>query len=156
MKIREGEGNPMKINVEINGEKFSVEVENIHTRPVIAVIDGERFEVWPESEPQDTQVATTPSVPLVSVPESSSPSVDMVQQARTKTSTTITAPLPGVIIAIAVKPGDQVTHGQELCTLEAMKMKNAIRANREGVIATVEINVGDQVGHGQIIMTFES
>jgi biotin carboxyl carrier protein len=36
-----------------------------------------------------------------------------------------------VIVAVAVKPGDAIKAGQELLTLEAMKMKNAIRSNRD-------------------------
>ncbi|HCU57729.1 MAG TPA: acetyl-CoA carboxylase biotin carboxyl carrier protein subunit, partial [Anaerolineaceae bacterium] len=66
----------------------------------------------------------------------------------------VSAPLPGVIVAILVKPGDKVSRGQELCTLEAMKMKNAIRSSREGTIASVDVAVGDQVSHGQVLMTF--
>jgi glutaconyl-CoA/methylmalonyl-CoA decarboxylase subunit gamma len=67
----------------------------------------------------------------------------------------VTSPLPGVIVTILVKPGDTVSHGDELCTLEAMKMKNAIRANREGTIETVAVQVGDQVSHGQLLLTYQ-
>ena len=66
----------------------------------------------------------------------------------------LTAPLPGVIVAILVREGESVTHGQELCTLEAMKMKNAIKSNRDGKIDVITVNVGDQVNHGQVLMTF--
>jgi len=59
-----------------------------------------------------------------------------------------------VIVAILVKPGQTVKRGQELCTLEAMKMKNAIRSNREGMIELIEVNVGDQVNHGQVLITY--
>jgi biotin carboxyl carrier protein len=58
-------------------------------------------------------------------------------------------------VAILVQPGDKVQKGQGLCTLEAMKMKNAIRSNREGTIASIVVNIGDQVNHGQVLMTFE-
>ena len=66
----------------------------------------------------------------------------------------MTSPLPGVIVAVLVKPGDAVIRGQELCTLEAMKMKNAIRANREAVVEAVAVTVGEQVNHGQVLITF--
>ncbi len=59
-----------------------------------------------------------------------------------------------MIVAIAVKPGDAVKPGQELLTLEAMKMKNAIRANRDGVVAAVLVAVGDHVKHGQALVEF--
>jgi biotin carboxyl carrier protein len=47
-----------------------------------------------------------------------------------------------------------VEYGQDLLTLEAMKMKNAIRATRAGTIAAVHVNVGDQVQHGQVLLEF--
>jgi biotin carboxyl carrier protein len=67
----------------------------------------------------------------------------------------VLSPLPGVIVAILVHSGDKVERGQELCTLEAMKMKNAIRSSREGTIESIEVNIGDQVNHGQVLMAFE-
>jgi biotin carboxyl carrier protein len=48
-----------------------------------------------------------------------------------------------------------VSAGQEVCTLEAMKMKNAIRSPREGVVAAVEAQVGQKVAHGAVLVTFE-
>ena len=141
----------MKLKVVIDNQTYEVEIEDIHARPVIAVVEGERFEVWHEEESQASQISAAPAV---SVPEPAGPAPASVSEPKTGGAKDVTSPLPGVIVAILVKPGDAISRGQELCTLEAMKMKNAIRANREGTIAAVEVNVGDQVGHGQILMTF--
>ncbi|MEK6574302.1 MAG: biotin/lipoyl-containing protein [Chloroflexota bacterium] len=54
-----------------------------------------------------------------------------------------------------VKPGDEVTFGQQLCALQAMKMKSAIRSPREGVIASVEVSEGQGVAYGGVLVTFE-
>ena len=62
--------------------------------------------------------------------------------------------MPGNIIGIEVQPGDQVKHGQTLLTLEAMKMKNAVRSPRDGVVATIEVTAGQTVAHGQVLVTF--
>lgn len=144
----------MKMNVEIDGRTYQVDIEDIHERPVIAKVDGERYEVWPEIEPTTPSGGASAAQPVISVPEptQSAPSFERVTQENK--SNAVTSPLPGVIVAIMMKPGDRVSRGQELCTLEAMKMKNAIRSVREGTIATVEVNVGDQVGHGQVLMTY--
>ena len=40
----------MMIKVVIDGQTYQVDVEDIHARPVIAVIEGERYEVWPETD----------------------------------------------------------------------------------------------------------
>ncbi len=138
----------MKMKVVIDNQTYEVNVEDINARPVIAVVEGERYQVWPEEgEPQA-------AAPAGVTPTSTQPSPAAAPKPQTGGTRDVTAPLPGVIVAVLVKPGDVISRGQELCTLEAMKMKNAIRANREGTIAAVEINVGDQVGHGQVLMTF--
>lgn len=143
----------MMIRVEIDGQTYEVNIENIQARPVIAMVDGEQFEVWPE-EHERNEVPMV-SAPTITIPETSQPTPVVGgggnQSAGGKN---VTAPLPGVIVAILVKPGESISRGDELCTLEAMKMKNAIRSNRAGTIASVEVNVGDQVGHGQVLMTY--
>jgi len=142
----------MMIKVVIDGQTYQVDVEDIHARPVVAVIEGERYEVWPEAEVSSPAAA----LPAAAAPEqvvASAPAPAQPQSAAGG-GKTLNAPLPGVIVAIAVKPGDAVTKGQELCTLEAMKMKNAIRSGRDGVIASIEVAVGEQVSHGQVLMTF--
>jgi glutaconyl-CoA/methylmalonyl-CoA decarboxylase subunit gamma len=142
----------MKIQVVIDNQSYTVEVEDLHSRPVIATVEGERFEVWPETG--DTGGAAPTGAPAVSVPNSEPVSSALAAPADTSGGKDVVSPLPGVIVAILVKPGEGVTRGQELCTLEAMKMKNAIRANRDGVVASIEVNIGDQVGHGQVLITY--
>jgi len=142
----------MKIKVVIDNQTYEVDVDDIHVRPVIAIVDGERYEVWPEVEKISSGGAAP--VPAISVPDAKPAPVASAPAVQKGGSKDIPAPLPGVIVAVLVKPGDTVSRGQELCTLEAMKMKNAIRANRDGKIADVAVNVGDQVGHGQVLMTF--
>lgn len=141
----------MKLNVKIEDQTFEVEIADLQARPVLAVVDGETFEVWPEE-------AAAPAAAPASVPVECAPA-PMRQAAASatpaaETSKAVTAPIPGVIIAVIAKPGDSVKVGQELCTLEAMKMKNAIRATREGKIATVRVSQGDHVKHGQVLFEF--
>jgi len=144
----------MKINVTIDGQSYQVEVVDIHTRPVIAHVDGEAFEVWLDAEASSAAGSKLTEKPQISVPEPASVTSTPSLVVEGGSGKNITAPLPGVIVAVLVKTGDKVSRGQELCTLEAMKMKNAIRANRDTVIKSIEINVGDQVSHGQVLMTF--
>ena len=61
-----------------------------------------------------------------------------------------------MIVSIDVQAGQTVKSGQQVCTLEAMKMKNAIRSDRDGVIAQVNVNAGDLVKHNQPMFTFQA
>ena len=60
----------------------------------------------------------------------------------------VISPMPGRVIAVAVKAGDDVTKGQPLLTLEAMKMEHTLTAPRAAKIEAVLAQVGDQVGEG--------
>lgn len=142
----------MQMKVMIDSQSYLVDIEDIHARPVIALVEGERYEVWPEAE--TPQAGGLASAPTITMPASEGPAAPAAAPA-TASGKDVTAPLPGVMVAILVKPGDKVTRGQELCTLEAMKMKNAIRSSREGVVTSVEVAVGDQVSHGQVLLTFK-
>jgi glutaconyl-CoA decarboxylase len=67
---------------------------------------------------------------------------------------TISAPMPGTIVAVDANPGDRVSAGQVLLKLEAMKMVNAIKSPRDGAIAAIPVQVGQGVTYGQVLVAF--
>ncbi|MGF6863004.1 acetyl/propionyl-CoA carboxylase alpha subunit [Rhodobacteraceae bacterium MBR-64] len=56
------------------------------------------------------------------------------------------APMPGVVVSVAVKPGDAVTEGQPLLVIESMKLETTLTAPRDGVVAEIPFAVGDSFG----------
>ena len=67
----------------------------------------------------------------------------------------VQAPMPGVILKIYVKKGDEVKRGDPLCVLVAMKMENEIYAPRSGTISQIYINKGDTVSAGDPMLLIE-
>ena len=65
----------------------------------------------------------------------------------------IRSPLAGKVVAISVKPGDPVTEGQQVMTLEAMKMNTYIYAPKTGRVAAVLTKPGDAVEEGASLIT---
>jgi biotin carboxyl carrier protein len=65
------------------------------------------------------------------------------------------SPMPGRVIGITVKPGDHVLVGDELLTLEAMKMENALKSDGEGIVKSIEVVLQDVVEKGKVLITFE-
>ena len=140
----------MIIKVEIEGKVYNVSIKDVHSNPVLAEVDGKVYQVFPEAQGPAVIPATAaqPVAVPVSAPAAPAPSAG--------NGLTINAPLPGVIISIDVQAGQTVKSGQQVCTLEAMKMKNAIRSDRDGVIAQVNVKAGDLVKHNQALFTFQA
>ena len=66
----------------------------------------------------------------------------------------IKAPLAGNIFKIQVKVGDQITPGQVVIIMEAMKMETEIRASKAGQVVSLDIKEGDAVTVGQPLISF--
>jgi len=64
------------------------------------------------------------------------------------------APMPGAVAAVAVKPGQKVTRGSPLLSIEAMKMENAVSAERDGTVAKVLVAPGDRVEAKDLLIEF--
>ena len=67
----------------------------------------------------------------------------------------LVAPMPGAILATEVKAGDEVSKGDVLIILEAMKMEHRITAPRDGKVADVHVSIGDQVEIEQLLVTLD-
>ena len=62
---------------------------------------------------------------------------------------TVSAPMPGLVAAVRVAPGDAVEAGQAVAVIEAMKMQNELAAIHAGVVTEVLVKPGDPVSGGQ-------
>jgi biotin carboxyl carrier protein len=64
----------------------------------------------------------------------------------------IHAPMPGLVVALRVKPGDTVAAGQPVAVVEAMKMQNELVAQRGGIVEEVLVAERATVGAGQALV----
>ncbi len=69
-----------------------------------------------------------------------------------KKANDIKAPMPGIILSINVKEGQEVKEGETLLILEAMKMENAIGSPKDGVIKSIFIKSGETVEKGELLI----
>ncbi len=65
------------------------------------------------------------------------------------------APMPGLVVRVAVTVGDRVEAGAALVVLEAMKMENELRATAAAVVKGVKVKPGQPVEKGQVLVEFE-
>ncbi|MBN9430210.1 MAG: pyruvate carboxylase [Burkholderiales bacterium] len=66
----------------------------------------------------------------------------------------VAAPMPGMIVTVAVKPGQSVRAGDPLLSIEAMKMETQIRAERDGTVRAVHVKPGDTVAAHDLLLEY--
>jgi acetyl-CoA/propionyl-CoA carboxylase biotin carboxyl carrier protein len=87
------------------------------------------------------------------------PDVDVEARAHAPThggSATVTAPMPGTVLSVAVEPGDEVEARRALVVLEAMKMEIPVHAPFAGTVAAVHVAAGDRVAGGAPLVELAS
>ena len=147
----------MKYKITVNSKVYEVEIENINARPVVAFVDGDRFEVMPETSNQPEARKEAGEAKNKAEKKSfnpNQPSVIAHSPNQALSGDTQTAPLPGTVIEVFVKVGDKVEAGQVILVIEAMKMKNSIRSLYSGTIGEVLVSAGQSVAHKQALIKF--
>jgi biotin carboxyl carrier protein len=138
----------MKYTVRIEEQNYEIEIEDIQARPIIARVDGQSFEVHPENGTPLAAVNEPKPIQIPATPPSSAGSIATVNE--------LTAPLPGTIVEIFVRNGEEIEAGNIVLIIEAMKMKNSIRSTRGGKVAEVLVRMGETVAHKQALVRFEN
>jgi glutaconyl-CoA/methylmalonyl-CoA decarboxylase subunit gamma len=160
----------MNYKVKIEDRIFEVEVRDLYTRPILAVVDGIEIEVWPEENQTAVRTAGTAAQPAASgasariqaasptpppFPTNGTAAVPSSAPLQVGNLCQVLAPIPGVILDVKVGPGETVEQGQALFILEAMKMKNTIRASRPATVARVNVKQGQTVKHHDLLLEYE-
>ena len=149
------------LRVKIGDRWYTVEVGDLDEFPIQAVVDGELVEVemgdMPPSMSPQTDAADLPIQRSEPAKPAPAPTPQRVARpaASEEPSRSFKTPMPGVIVSVAVKVGDQVVTGDPICILEAMKMQQTLRADWSGIVQEVHVTAGDQVVDGQAIADLE-
>ena len=145
----------------INGHTYNIEIGAENGGTIEVSVNGKVYTV------ERQEISTTADMAPKSIPDQNSASLlkDTAQPASTPNvqptspsaldanTAAVTAPLPGTIISIKVKPGDKVTANQTVAVLEAMKMENEIEAGYAGTVSEVKVAERDTVLEGAVLIT---
>ncbi len=130
----------------ISGNTYEVEIKDFEKNTAIIEVNGTLYTVELHREIKKTK---TPTLVRAEVPLSKR---EKIEKKEKGSSDPVTAPLPGNIIEILVKPGDLVKKGQILLVMEAMKMENKIQSEKDGVVESVKVIPGSNVLQGDILI----
>ncbi|MCD6346461.1 MAG: acetyl-CoA carboxylase biotin carboxyl carrier protein subunit [Bacteroidales bacterium] len=135
-----------KFKFKIQGNPYEVEIKEVEGGIVKVEVNGTKYEVEVDIERQKVPTKTPTLIrKIVNTPK------DHGMMSKTDGVTLIKAPLPGNIINITKKSGDEVNKGDLVLVYEAMKMENHILAEKGGKIGKIEVSVGDAVLQGDIL-----
>ena len=131
------------------------------TRRLRITVDGKAYDVVVEEMSEDPDDAGGAPVPAPAATAAASVAAAAPAAAAAPRPATAPpgdgeaqrAPLAGTIVSVAVKAGDVVAADQQLCVIEAMKMKTAINAMRGGKVTAVLVAPGDAVDTDQPLVT---
>jgi biotin carboxyl carrier protein len=137
-----------KVELKIGGKTYQVEIKSLTADNAKVMVDGKEVQV-DINVPQDT-----PRAPRPVAKKSPAPAKSAAPRAAPASSKSLLSLMPGVVIKVLVKEGQQVAAGDVLLVLEAMKMENEIRSDRSGTIGNIDVTPGQQVQTGDALVTF--
>ena len=147
---------PQTLRVMVKGKWYTVEVGSLLEQPVRALVDGEPFDVdiessTPQGEDAQVEAESAPAEEPTGRPDNAPIEISRlpipIKEFR--------SPMPGVIISVDVREGDEVIVGDQICVLESMKMRQVLRADWSGVVRHIHVAPGQQVMDGNLIAELE-
>jgi biotin carboxyl carrier protein len=161
-----------RYTLDISGRNFVIDVQELAIDRFEVVVGDESYEVTLSNDENLSEAVITPGFqPGTPQRPTATNSVAKVRKEPAATVAAspvprkpaggsggkgaVTAPMPGAILEISVKAGDQLERGQQVAILDAMKMHNVIGSPRAGTVAEVCVAVGQNVDHGDAIIRFQ-
>ena len=132
----------------IGGKEYNVTVNPKEGKFFDVTVNGATYEVEAENAP-----AAAPAPQAAAAPAQAAPAAAAPAPKPAGAGEKVASPLPGVIIEISVKEGQQVKAGQKVAVLEAMKMENEIPAPKDGTITDIHVHKGDTLQEGDPVVT---
>ncbi len=124
---------------------------------IVVKIDGKEHHVKVEETPEG-KIKVYAGGEVYEIEQPRSPDLPSLEFGKGKGSAeegTIVAPLPGVVTAVNIKPGDKVKKGQVLVKIIAMKMENEILAPKDGTVKEVRAKVDANVSKGEVVVVLD-
>lgn len=138
----------------INGNKYNITIGDIEENIAHVEVNGTPYTVEMEKAPAAPKKVVRPVVAAAPA-AAAAPEPAKVSRPAAGGKSGIKSPLPGVILQVKVNVGDQVTKGQVLMVLEAMKMENNILSDKDGKVAAINVSKGDSILEGTDLIVIE-
>lgn len=139
-----------------DGQRLELDFQSVGDEPIYSMLlNGESFEANVSSGDTGVEVLLRGQLFLVDVEDErqrrlrETADVAKVEEGEYN----MAAPMPGLVVAVPVKVGQQVEKGENLIILESMKMQNELKAPRGGKVSSIRVGPGDSVDQYQVLLT---
>jgi biotin carboxyl carrier protein len=147
-----------ELDVSVGGKRVSVDVVSVGNgpaRPISVRVEGRMVDLTTEGQPPELGAIASGHRSYVRVESERQRAAAAAKKSGGTTSDKLVkSPMPGRVIRLLVAANDEITAGQTLCVIEAMKMENEVKAKANGILATVHVVEGATVEANGKLFTF--
>jgi len=157
--------NVRTFNVFVDGDYFEVGVESVGGAPMVSYVQAPTAAAAAPAVPAAAPLAPAPAAPTAPAAPSpappkafappkvapAKPSAPAPKAVASADGTSMSAPMPGMIVSIEKNVGDAVKKGETVVVLEAMKMENALPSPVDGTVKAINCKSGDSVAKGDVL-----
>lgn len=138
----------------INGADYKCAVEELEAGKAKVTVNGKVYEVETEKATPKVAPAAKPAAPAPQAAPAPAPKAEAPKAAPAAPAAgvQVKSPLPGSVIKILVSEGQAVKKGDNLLTLESMKMENAIMAEADGTVKQIAVTPGQNVMQDDLLI----
>ncbi len=152
-----------EIILDINGKDYTVKIHSFTATEAEISVENKTYKVGLKDLGVE-QVAEVKPQPAPRGPQSTAPSTSAAKPSASVVhrpssiadGSSVIAPLPGLITKVFVNEGDNITVGQPIMMLEAMKMENEVTSTANGMIIDIRCKEGDSVNQGDPLILLKA
>jgi len=142
-------------HIQVDGTTYEVDFDAISDQPVYSLlVNGHSYEAYVYPQERNWQVLLRGTLYPVTVEDEREKRLRAASgsQVAERGEFLLKAPMPGLVVSIPVREGQQVEKGEVLVVLESMKMQNELKAPRDGKVARLRVQTGDSVEQKQTLL----
>lgn len=146
---------PNLYRVKISGQSFEVDLRRTHGSSLLVMVGNRAFDLSISTEGEDLVMVSRHGVNRVTLIDKSRRRLQAGGERQVSGRIELKAMMPGRVVNVLVKQGDEVMADQGIVVVEAMKMENELKTPKAGKVLEIKVSVGQAVEKGEILAVIE-